>query len=677
MSEQSSNSNVSVPSKYTPTTTAIAPFQTSFTIAPMPTMSSELEPFVKSSNSLDKSKLKSHALTILQSKEVEEARKATAILPSSVANLDMQIDILSQIDVSDPNSYEIITPTPLINYYEHFYGDVDMDLIEPAELTSLQSSIIDISALPISISRNASLDFIYLDPSMAFLVSNGTSPENIVIADNMQTERTGNAVLLSLNNNSEQNKAVIYSSELKPISVSLPIPLGLDPIQVNDIIIDISNKTETLQLYSPDFVNEPLPEESEQLYRLGFLSGVASLGKSLVTGVQLKFQNIKSYIPEFFGDSDLSQIRRMLENPKKSDNKQFNEDKKDKTKGIRSGTFLIVLHGAIASQGLVSYDCNGFDRLSFISRYGLILESSIFMVPDHLANHPDAQLSFKASSHNAVENICRMPNVRFSVDKDTSSIHNGIKHIDKDGNIRTILTTSDLLQIFGSREINMTTLLNLMRYISKSDNIKLDIATCLSSASNKLHLSSLRLGSNHFDIPTEFVYRPQKYIPKPVDRIKGKAEDSVCRLGNQDGDVLNCRDHVDKMSIIDPNLGEQHDKGIVGMGIQAALDDDIIRPDVYAVFKNKKNEVYQISANHFVYLHKWNKEGSLLKFFKSERFKQLGLNSKISVTHILDEMNTVLQRIKDNGEDITFSKFSSELIEHLRPFVSFINEHRF
>ena len=183
--------------------TSIAPIDTKFPIVPIQPILQSLDPFSKLS--------KSETISALTAKQLQEAREATTILPNSVSNLDMQIDILSKIDISDPNSYEIITPTNIINYYEHYYGGVDMEILETDDLISSEPSDIDISSLSIDITRNTSLDFILFDPAMAFLTSNGTLPENLVVAQNISEIGENHSVLLSLNQNSEQNKAVIKS----------------------------------------------------------------------------------------------------------------------------------------------------------------------------------------------------------------------------------------------------------------------------------------------------------------------------------------------------------------------------------------------------------------------------------------------------------------------------------
>ena len=660
MSIQSTNIPIILPTKYTPGTIAIS----TFPIAPIATISSTLEPFVKSSNSLDKTKLKSNALTILKSKEVEEARKATTILPNSVSNLEMQIDILSKIDISDPNSYEIITPTSIINYYENYYGDVDMKILEHVELMSAERSLIDKSSLAIDITRNTSLDFIAFDSGMAFLASNGTSPENLVIAENMGIEGTGFPVILSLNANSEQNLQLVQSSDTQSIELSYDIPLGLDTIDISDFILDISNRTETIQLISPDLVRETSNDGKPDI-ELGLLSGFLS-------GLFDFSQKGEGYMTNFFGTLKGGQVKQLLENPVKYKYLRATLPRRE----LQTGTFFLSIHGNIISSELVDVDCSSVEQLSFLGRNGLVLALNKIGVDQFGKNK--GKVTFNPVKQTAVGKICRLPKIKFMVDKDTSEKMHGLFHINSDGKIEPVLTNYDMLQIFGDNEISLHTLLNLVQIISGgSQKVKLNIAACLHvdefERSKPLH--RFRIGLSEQDIPSFFYYFPKKIVPKEVERASGIAPDRFCKLG---ADAL--RDDASDMcskfiaaelakkETLDPN------SGLSGDGIIEALSDNTLLPDIMVLFfvpylfrDNMKymNKLLGIRAEYFLHLQTWYNDGSIEQFFKSETISKLGIHSQIVISDILPEIDDVFQTFR-RGEVITPKIFFAKLSQLLK-----------
>jgi hypothetical protein len=143
-------------------------------------------------------------------KEELRAQKASEVIPFETHNMERIKSELAQIDIRDPQTHKIITPHHVISYLEHVAGNVTMELLEPGSLTEFETTEFDLSSISIDLGKNTNIDFIALDEITSFLVSNGTHPENIVIADNMAKKEEGLPMILSLNDNSEQNLDILH-----------------------------------------------------------------------------------------------------------------------------------------------------------------------------------------------------------------------------------------------------------------------------------------------------------------------------------------------------------------------------------------------------------------------------------------------------------------------------------
>jgi len=465
-----------------------------------------------------------------------EARRIP--LPLNVENFERLKTKISEIDTAIPRSLEIITPKLIINYYEHYYGDVTTDYLEPNALTLSIPDAIDVSSRSIDLSKNTSLDFIAFDEGMSFLLNNGTSPENIVIAETMSKEESGHPVLLSLNHNSRQNLQLIQSSSNQPIEFSIHIPLGLSSLQIGNIISDISTNTETLQIFSPNMVTETSLNVQTQMTELGYLGNFGSSSK-LPT---------KSNIKSIFSSRTGKEIRDMLENPAE----HLVQSLIPHTGEFTDGSFFLVIHGSIVSFDLIDFDCSGIERLSFISRYGFELDLGdrngieTSELPVNVVLYPE--------NKRVVGNTCRMPLVLFkpeiqNVNDETFGLH----FIDNTGNMKVILNNYDLVQIFGERGVPLHVILNLVRIISgDSATINLDIAarSDVSTDNRNTDLNSFKLGDSASDIPTHFVYKSKTQNIEEIISVKAnEASDRFCRLDDTSvGDGIKCAEFVDTLA---------------------------------------------------------------------------------------------------------------------------------
>jgi hypothetical protein len=601
--------------------------------------------------------LDSSVKQFLQLKEVRESKQALELLPISTLKIDEMKAVIEEIDIRDPNSLQIITPTNVINYVDHAYGNIDMKILEADALSISEPSGIDVSTLPIDLSRNTSLDFIAFDAGMAFLASNGTSPENLVIAENMAAEGTGFPVLLSLNDNNEQNLQVIQSSDIQSIQLSVDIPLGLDPIEFSDFIVDISNRTETLQLISPDLVTETSYDPQIQMTEFAILTNIKAQPKS---SSSKPVSNIKN----FFGDLSGEDIRQILDNP------QTNPDFVPLSTIDDDGQFFLSIHGEIASSELEEFDCRDFERLGFVGRQGLILG----LLRDAVNKFA---LNIKPKSQRLQGDVCKLPKLLFRPEKD--KIQNtmfGLSHIDSDGNIKVVLSNYDLVQIFGNQSATLHSILNLVRIISGgSKNINIDISACLAVSENfkSTGLDNYRIGNTQRDIPRFFQYTPKKLDPIDAPRAHGKAKDSACKFGleksqsaqNECADFQSEQEMVQEL--IDPN------DGIISDGISAALNSDLVQNvdvlfEVTYPFKidplvpRLSKQMIEIKGIYYRALQHWY-DADLLhsELLESDEFIDLGFKPTITISDFLPEINEVFNDFK-KGDSISFAIFKSRLL---------------
>jgi hypothetical protein len=637
--------------------TSIAPIKTTapiVTIVPIQSM-----PLSKVS--MDLGKLDNIPRPIIKTvNEEKESKQAIELLPISTLKIDEMKAVISEIDIRDPNSLQIITPTNVINYLDDVYGDVDIEILEPDALSISTPSVIDISTLPIDIGKNTSLDFIAFDPGMAFLASNGTFPENIVIAENMASEETGLPVLLSLNKNSEQNLQVIQSLDIQPIQLMVDIPLGLDAVEFSDFIVDISNRTETIQIISPDLVIETSYDPQIQMTEFAILSNNIDQPPSSSNSVS-NFKN-------FFGDVSGVEIRKILDNP------QINPNFVPLTTVNDDGRFFINIHGEIASSELEEYDCRDFERVGFVGRQGLILITT----PGNIARFA---LDIKPKTQRVVGDVCKLPKLIFKPEME--NIHHnvfGLSHIDSKGNMKVVLSNYDLVKIFGNRDVSLHSVLNLVRLISGgSRNINIDISACLVVSENfrSKGLDHFRIGDSERDIPYVFGYFPTKIEPIDAPRLHGKGKDSSCKFGLKKSTSLQkeCDDFQSKQVIsqemIDPNVK------LSGQGISTALNTLMIANvnvffNVSYSFKKDPllfylpGNIITLKGTHFTILHHWYDEHLIEDdLFDSDEFIELGLNRSISISDILPEIIEVFNSFKKLST-IEFDEFKTRLIPKLK-----------
>lgn len=590
-----------------------------------------------------------------------EDNEALSRIPINVANLELLKTKISEIDIDVPSSLDLITPELMINYYEYYYGNIKTNYLELDDLTISEPSAIDVSTLPIDLGKITSLDFIAFDAGMAFLASNGTSPENVIIAENMASEGTGFPVLLSLNSNSEQNLELIQSSNTTTIQVSHDIPLGLNTTQFSSFIVDISSRTETLQIISPDLVTETAYDPQIQMAEFAVLSNIVNQPDTLQS---TPISNIK----HFFGDLSGMQIRQILDNP------QINPDFTP-VHTIDDGRFFLNIHGEIASSDLEDFDCRDFQRVGFIGRQGLILIIS----PEKIAKFA---LDVKPIVQRLVGDVCKLPKLLFKPEK--KKIHTnifGLSHIDSKGNMRVILSNYDLVQIFGNRDVSLHSLLNLVRIISGgSKNINIDISSCLAVSENfknERGLYHFRIGDTQRDIPRVFEFVPNKLDPKDAPRVHGKGKDSSCKFGLEKSPSLQkeCNDFQSKQAksqeILDPNTK------ISGQGILSALNSDMIT-NIYVLFEvtypfQKNPLVFHVADNmiplkgsYYLILREWYHDTFIQdELFESDEFIGLRLNPRISISDILPEIIDVFTSFK-KVSTVEFSVFKSRLIVKLQ-----------
>ena len=590
----------------------IVPFQT-----PVPPRSTALEPFAKQDT-----------LTKLLKKEANEAKEAEKKLPINVENLDMQMDLLANIDVEDPNTYEIITPTTIINYLEFHQGSVDMTILKPNELTIVKPSNIDISKLSIDLSRNTQFNFIALDASMAFLASNGTFPENLVIADNISAKSGNHPILLSLDGNVTQNLDIIHSSDLHPISIPLHIPIGLDEVKLAGKVIEIVNKTQTLQIISPDLVIEPLTQEQTQLYEFGYLQDIQNFITGLVTPQS-------SFRAEIFGDTPSEEILSMLQNPASYDPVKYASLPIHKRPRIVGGQFQIALHGMLISNEFETVDCSDFNRVSFVGPVGFALRTNI----EHLDKSIKSQSNVVYPlSWTVKETVCRMPNVVFSPSNELAS---QLRHKGKGKGKRDIisfLNSNDLREILGSQPVSIHVIFNLVRLISRYDYNDLDIIACLNVPDHLVlnNYAKYAIGKDELDKPLRFIYQladvpgQSKLEPKLEPKLErhvnikieaGEAADSACRIGKSydttdiDGCAVFNSDSLEQpIDLIDPS------KGVSGTSIDNFLSRSELLPFIKVQFKMVNGATTEIDGADYILIKQWYNSGEIPYFFYKTEF---------------------------------------------------------
>jgi len=583
-------------------------------------------------------------------------------IPLNVVNLEFLKTAISTIDTDVPRTLEIITPNQMVNYYEHYYGDVTVDYLQPNELTLSAPSRLDTQILPIELGRNTRLDFIGFDEGMSFIVTNGTSPENVVIAENMATEDIGHSVLLSLNENSEQNVELIHSSNIQPTRFSIDIPVGLSAMEVSKIVTDISEKTETIQIVSPDFVTETSHDEQT-------IVQLASLGNL----VNLWYGSKQSFLSDRFGSLSPKQIRDMLENPVlfKQQNPDLFKDQilsNPNADDFTSGTLFLTIHGQMVSHTLVDVDCTGIDQLSFIGRNGLVL--SVNSLKQHNFAHQNADVNFYATRQTAVGQICRVPELKFNADrKGNKNEVFGLFHTNPEGKMTPVITNHDLIEIFGHDYISLTTILNLVQIVSGgSQHVQLNIAACMlvHPDNRKVHLTEFRISYKAQDIPHFFDYEPQVLEAKEVQRVKGLAPDRFCRFGAEQRRVdagKACVEYLSKKDDSEVIKLDPH-QGLSGEGIREALSNKELIPDVFVVFPNEQ----RMRANHFNVLLNWHKKRLTFRLFKE--LHEIGIDEKISLSDIIPELDEIFSSFPTEPQ---FSDFMDILKKKLKGDLRKIN----
>jgi hypothetical protein len=522
---------------------SIVPIQPSaITLANPP--SSQIQPFLQVPPIISKASLTS--LT----KEEKEAKQAVQQMPITIQNMDHTMQVLAEIDIRDHNTHQIITPVHLINYLDHKYGNVEFEILEPDALDKFEHSHLDLSTIPMDITTNTSLSFIALDESMAFLASNGTSPENLVIAENMVKDQTGFPVLISLNNDSEQNLDIIHSSDIQPISIPLDISANSSSVQVSDILTAIISKTQTLQINSPDFVTEPLSDESAHLYEFGF-----SFFSNLFKGVEkMMKKDLSIGYEKIFGAYPGEQILAMLKNPASIDPSFLSSLPLYQLPVLRGGLFQLVLHGAVLSEDFEYVDCTGFEHLSFVGPFGFSLLASDKFI--HGSIREPVKLQTFARGQVASKNVCRIPKIRFTpnLSLDGSSHPFKLTHIDDSKNTQILLDNNDLIKLFGREPVPPHVVFNLVRFFGlRSDSPqRLDIVSCLDvpDVYRSVNYEKFALGKSPSGIPIKFHYKAEL---ETVDRTVVEAD----RTQKMELDQA-VQFHRDNVARIEANINNMH-----------------------------------------------------------------------------------------------------------------------
>ena len=597
-----------------------------------------------------------------------------------VENLEEHMESLRAIDISDPNSYDVISPSSLINSYEDDYGDVSVKILEPGELTSTHPSDIDVSSRAIVLGKNTLLDFVALDPGMAFLLSNGTSVENLIIAENMSETKGHHPVLLSFNGNDKQNIDMLTSPNIDTITLDIDLPIGLNSTQVSNLVATITHNTETLEIVSPDMVAESLPEDSRRMMAAGFFTKAMNFVHVHLLGPTRNFKNI------FGKDIQPHEILPELIKPSKAFHRMMSS-----LPGIPpvDGIFQIVMHGALIGNEYIDVDCTDFARLAFVGRFGLnigMVQTPIggeVEFESNWANSPNGmRVGFQTVAKRAVGDVCRMPRIRLYPSPHNKAYpSDGIQVMDKPGNLRIGLTNNDLIDIFGEKSpyegIELPLILNLLRMSYKGKEMNAEVFACL-GASERLKskpLTDFRVGTNDFDIPQNFINYPTILDPLAVERRSGPAApDAVCRFGNlHPNAAAECsalRASERKPVKIDPN------RGISGDGIRAALADVDMRRDVRVQFKIDNKEMY-IPAVIYVHLKKWHDDHSaavpsralLDTLFSGTPIGDLRPYIK-SIVQLGSELTYVFNEMIKEGIDITtdtipWKNFKTRLVQRI------------
>jgi len=582
-----------------------------------------------------------------QSKDNEALRE----IPINVVNLEFLKTAISKIDIDVPTTLEIITPHHMVNYYEHYYGDVTVDYLQPNELTLSAPSVLDKQILPIELGRNTRLDFIGFDEGMSFIVTNGTSPENVVIAENMATEDIGYSVLLSLNENREQNVELIQSSNIQTTPFSIDIPYGLSDMEVGQIVTDISEKTETIQIVSPDFVTDT-SHDDQTIFELGLITGFA----------RLFFGEKESYLSDRFGSLSPKQILSMLENPVNFKERVLSIPI---TKAFTSGTFLIAIHGRMISHTLVDVDCSGIDQLSFIGRNGLVLATNRQRLNEFGALKANA--NFYPTRQTAVGQTCRVPELRFNADSSEKNNRNfGLFHINEQGEVTPVLVKDDFLKIFGNEDILLSTIINLAQIMSGgSQHVNLHIAACMAvhPIDRKVQLTEFRISDKAQDIPHFVKIEPKILESREVPRVKRLAPDRFCRVGADDPEDA-CEDYLLQQAVKVVRKLDPH-QGLSGEGIREALSNKDLIPDVFVVFPNEQ----KISAKYFNVLLNWHKKRLTVRLF--DELHKIGIRKKISLSDIIPEIHEVFSSLPANQP---FTEFLESLKTLLIPKIEEVNK---
>jgi hypothetical protein len=540
MSIQIVNNDVSVP---IPSNTSIQPKSTIVPIQPISQSVTAVSKFGK----LDDTS----ALTAKQLKEIKESNQAVRQIPISVQNMELMKTTLDEIDIRDPDTYQIITPTNVLNYLDSVYGNVDMELLEPDALTISEPVRVDISSLPMDLSKNSSIDFIALDSSMAFLTSNGTSAENLVIAENMAKEQTGFPVLISLNGDSKQNLDIIHSSDVQPISIPLDIPVNSSSVEVSDILTGIISNTQTLQIISPDFVTQPLSDESAHLYEFSFtffgnlFKGFEKMGKK---DVSIGYEKI-------FGAHPGERVLALLKNPASVDPSFLSSLPLNQLPVLHGGLFQLVLHGAVLSEDFEYVDCTDFEHLSFVGPFGFsVLASDKFI--DGSIREP-VKLQTFVRGQVASKNVCRIPKIRFTPDFsiDGSSDPFKLIHTNDKKNTITLLDNNDLIKLFGTEPVSPHVVLNLVRFfgsLRSNGPQRLDIVSCLDvpEVYRSVGYKNFALGKSPSGIPTKFQYKAELEI---VDADIFQA-DIVQKMEKEKAVQF----HKDNVARIEANINNMH-----------------------------------------------------------------------------------------------------------------------
>jgi hypothetical protein len=434
--------------------------------------------------------------------------------------------------------------------------------------------------------------------------------------------------------------------------------MGLNAVEFSDFIADISSRTETMQLISPDFVTEAV-DDDQTIAELSLLTGFA----------RFFFGEKESYLSERFGSLSNKQILDMLENPVMFKEQILSIPIPD---AFTTGTFLMAIHGKIVSHNLVDVDCSGVDQLSFIGRNGLVLSTSRHRINEF--GQQKASATIYPTRQTAVGRTCRVPELRFNADTSEKNIGLfGFFHINEEGEVTPILTKNDLIQLFGNDDVYLSTIINAAQIMSGgSQHVKLHIAACMlvHPMHRKVELTEFRISDKPQDIPYYFNYEPKVLVPKEVERVKKLAPDRFCRVGAEQmsadaGDA--CVDYLldetikdSKSKSLDPHLG------LSGEGIREALSNKELIPDVNAVFKNNKQ---RIRAEHFNLLLKWHKKHLMGRLFNE--LNQIGIRKKIGLADIIPELNEVFSSFSPTQP---FNVFLESLKQILKGKIQEVNE---